>query len=62
MFGIFTWVPVNENKPVAGCPVLTLGPLLDVGPFAAPKLNTGADLAWSGAAEPMNENIAAGLL
>ena len=53
---------MKENKLAPVCPVATFGPLLDVGPFTAPKLKTGAGLAWSVAAGPVNENNGDGLL
>ena len=49
---------MNENKllVVVVWPAATVGPLLDVGPFTAPKLNTGAGLLLSAVVEPRNEN------
>jgi hypothetical protein len=52
---------VNENNPVPVGAVTTFGPLLDVGPFTAPKLNREAGLDWSVDVAPVNEN-GAGLL
>ena len=48
---------MKENRVFPVCSAVTLGPLLDVGPFTAPpKLKTAGGLAWAVVVDPEKLN------